>query len=177
MNPLVPDFILQEDAEKKTRGTFTAAALFVDIPGFTTLTEKLVQHGREGAEILAGTLRFYFDPLVALVHEAGGFITGFAGDAFTALFPHSIKRHAADYALHVATKIQQFFAKHPEYSTRYGKFPFSFKIGLSWGEVEWGIVEVSPTERPNIKTDVMRAIWCVTSFKRGASRFPQPNQF
>lgn len=145
MNPLVPDFILLRDAEQQTKGTFTAAALFVDIPGFTTLTEKLVQHGREGAEILADTLRFYFDPLVALVHENGGFITGFAGDAFTALFPHSGERHAADYAVHVATKIHQFFAKHPEYKTRYGSFPFSFKIGLSWGEVEWGIVEASAT--------------------------------
>lgn len=143
MNPLVPAFILQQESEGRSKGTLTAAALFVDIPGFTALTEKLVQHGREGAEILAGTLRFYFDPLVKLVHEAGGFITSFAGDAFTALFPHSIQRHAADYAVHVATGIQQFFAKHPEYSTRYGKFPFSFKIGLSWGEVEWGVVEAS----------------------------------
>ena len=33
------------------------------------------------------TLRFHFDPLVAAVHDAGGFITGFAGDAFTAVFP------------------------------------------------------------------------------------------
>ncbi|NUQ74328.1 MAG: AAA family ATPase [Polyangiaceae bacterium] len=141
MNPLVPDFILQQEAEKRTTGTFVAAGLFVDIPGFTTLTEKLVLHGREGAEILAGTLRFYFDPLVALVHEAGGFITSFAGDAFTAVFPHTLQRHAADAAINVAVGIQQFFAKHPEYKTKYGNFPFSFKIGLSWGEVEWGIVD------------------------------------
>lgn len=140
MNPFVPSFILQQEAERKTQGTFTAAALFVDIPGFTALTERLVQHGREGAEILAGTLRFYFDPLVALVHEAGGFITSFAGDAFTALFPHSLQRHGADHALYVATRIQLFFSKNPEYVTRYGKFPFSFKIGLSWGNVDWGIV-------------------------------------
>ena len=96
MNPLVPDFILHQESEKRTKGTFVAAGLFVDIPGFTGLTEKLVQHGREGAEILAGTLRFYFDPLVALVHEAGGFITSFAGDAFSTGFEIRYQRGSGD---------------------------------------------------------------------------------
>src|SRR5262245_18575512 len=105
MNPLVPDFVLQEDAFGRTSGKFTAAAIFIDISGFTAMTEKLMQHGRGGAEALAGTLRFYFDPLIESVHEAGGFITGFAGDAFTALFPDAPDRNVASYALTAARKM------------------------------------------------------------------------
>lgn len=59
--PPRPEFILQKDAQDQTSGTFEAAALFVDIAGFSSLTTKLMQHGREGAETLARALRFYFE--------------------------------------------------------------------------------------------------------------------
>jgi class 3 adenylate cyclase/tetratricopeptide (TPR) repeat protein len=143
MNPLVPDFILYQDTRGRTEGNFAAAALFIDIPGFTGLTERLVPHGREGAEILAGTLRFYFDPLIAAVHELGGLVVGFAGDAFTAIFPHSTGRNVAEHALASALKMRRFFLNRAERATRFGTFPFSYKVGLSWGAVEWGIVRVS----------------------------------
>ena len=65
MSALVPDFILRMDAEGRGSGSFAAAGLFVDIPGFTQLTETLMEHGRAGAEELVRTLRFYFDPPIA----------------------------------------------------------------------------------------------------------------
>ena len=58
-------------------------SMFVDISGFSALTIKLMEHGKEGAEVLADTLRFYFDPLVDAVHNARGVITGFAGDVLS----------------------------------------------------------------------------------------------
>ncbi len=143
MNPLVPDFILQKDRQNQTSGTFQAAALFVDIAGFTAVTTRLVQHGREGAEALADTLRFYFDPLIKSVHEGGGFITGFAGDACTALFEDSRLRNAAEYALDAAVRMQRFVADHPSYTTRFGSFNFSLRVGLSWGKVSWEIIRIT----------------------------------
>lgn len=147
MDPLVPDFVLSEDAAGRGSGSFPAAALFIDIPGFTQLTETLAPHGRAGAEALAGTLRFYFDPLIAAVHGAGGFVASFAGDAFTALFPaprHRSEAAAAAYALGAALSMRRFFEDHPVRETPFGAFPFSFKIGLSWGDVAWGIVRATP---------------------------------
>ena len=44
MNPLVPDFILAQETRGRTEGNFAAAALFIDIPGFTRLTEQLAHH-------------------------------------------------------------------------------------------------------------------------------------
>lgn len=143
VNPLVPDFILQKDSQNQTSGSFEAAALFVDISGFTAVTTKLVQHGREGAEALAHTLRFYFDPLIKAVHEAGGFITGFAGDACTALFEDTRLRNAAEFALDAADRMQRFIAENPARETRFGSFAFSLRVGLSWGKVSWEIVRVA----------------------------------
>ncbi len=144
MNPLVPDFILHKDSLHQTSGELEAAALFVDIAGFTAVTTRLVQHGREGAEALAHTLRFYFDPLIKAVHEAGGFITGFAGDACTALFEDTRLRNAAEFALDAANRMQRFVAENPVHETRFGSFGFSLRVGLSWGKVLWEIVPATP---------------------------------
>lgn len=143
MSPLVPDFILQQDALGKTEGNLTAAVLIVDISGFTEVTERMMEHGRAGAELLADTLKFYFDPLIASVHQAGGFIIGFAGDSFTAIFPETPDRKVAEYALGAAAEMRRFFNDHPERHTVYGNFPFSFKISIAWGAVEWGIVRIA----------------------------------
>ncbi len=43
-------------------------------------------HGKEGAELLADIINRVFDLMINAVYERGGFITGFAGDAFTAVF-------------------------------------------------------------------------------------------
>lgn len=155
MSALVPDFILRMDAEGRGSGSFAAAGLFVDIPGFTQLTETLMEHGRAGAEELVRTLRFYFDPPIAAVHGAGGFVAGFAGDSFTALFPAEAapgeaapgERMIAAYALRAALEMRRLFDAQPERETPFGTFPFSFRIGLSWGEVSWGIVRASPERR------------------------------
>lgn len=143
MSPLVPDFILQQDALGKAEGNLTAAVLIVDISGFTEVTERMMEHGRTGAELLADTLKFYFDPLIAAVHQAGGFIIGFAGDSFTAIFPEAEGRKVAEHALGAAAEMRRFFSEHPERQTIYGNFPFSFKIAITWGAVEWGIVRIS----------------------------------
>jgi class 3 adenylate cyclase/tetratricopeptide (TPR) repeat protein len=143
VNPLVPDFILQKESQSQTSSEFEAAALFVDIAGFTAVTTRLQQHGREGAEALAHTLRFYFDPLIKSVHEAGGFITGFAGDACTALFEDTRLRNAAEFALDAANRMQRFVAENPVHETRFGSFAFSLRVGLSWGKVQWEIVRIN----------------------------------
>jgi class 3 adenylate cyclase/tetratricopeptide (TPR) repeat protein len=64
------------------------AALFVDLTGFTSLTDRLVrQYGaRLGAERLSEELGTLFEMAVATVHRHGGSVIGFAGDAITCWF-------------------------------------------------------------------------------------------
>jgi len=115
--------------------------MFLDLSGFSTITDVLMQHGQHGAEALAGLMHSVFDPLVESVFDYGGKIIGFAGDGIMALYPiESDARSTALRALTSAYVIQQRLAENPNRQTVYGKFSISAKIGLASGFVSWGIL-------------------------------------
>ena len=64
-----------------------AAILFADISGFTLLTEHLAERGPSGVETLARILNEYFGQLIDVVHDFGGDVVKFAGDAVIAVWP------------------------------------------------------------------------------------------
>ena len=78
---LIPDFVIQKFKQNVFEGEFQAATLFVDISGFTKLTETFLTHHREGAEALTDALRRIFSPQIEILYRRGGFIPFFAGDA------------------------------------------------------------------------------------------------
>ncbi|MFQ5420627.1 MAG: AAA family ATPase, partial [Anaerolineae bacterium] len=135
---LTPRFILRQYAAGKRHGRLQAATLFVDISGFTVVTEALMQHGKAGAETLAGVMQVIFTPLIAAVYERGGFIAGFAGDAFTAVFPgRGIRARAR--AVDAAWMMRQQLGAAPSRTTPYGTFTFTGRVGVAAGAVNWGI--------------------------------------
>src|SRR5215216_3416147 len=64
-----------------------AAVLFADISGFTLLTERLAEKGPTGVETLARILNEYFGQLIDIIHDYGGDVVKFAGDAVIAVWP------------------------------------------------------------------------------------------
>ncbi|MBE2222143.1 MAG: tetratricopeptide repeat protein [Anaerolineae bacterium] len=124
-------------------GRFSASILFIDISGFTPLTESLFQHGHQGAEILSALLSDVFGEMVCQVYARQGFITMFAGDGFFAVFPGD-SAETADRAWETAVSIQKHFRSargaFSIYVTPYGQFEMGVKIGMSVGEIEWGIL-------------------------------------
>lgn len=141
--------------------------MFVDLSGFTRLTEKLMQKGPEGAEDLSYALNHIFQPTVSLVYQQGGFIPYFAGDSFTAIFPtlpgggekasspNSREKvegttfspppgSPGGTALRVLETAQstlhRFISDKKEEDSLLSDYNIGIKIGLSEGEVEWGIV-------------------------------------
>jgi len=64
-----------------------AAILFADISGFTLLTESMAEKGPTGVETLARILNEYFGQLIDIIHEYGGDVVKFAGDAVIAVWP------------------------------------------------------------------------------------------
>jgi predicted ATPase/class 3 adenylate cyclase len=101
-----------------------------------------MQHGQHGAEVLAMVMNGVFEPLVQSVYEQGGFVSGFAGDAFTAVFPDS-----ALHALAAGWTIQQRMQTNTDYDTPYGRFSVSAKVGAAMGEVAWGIITSTDGQR------------------------------
>jgi class 3 adenylate cyclase len=148
MHRLVPDFILEQCAAGRVTGSFPAAGLFVDISGFSSVTDDLMVHGPQGAEVLATLMRTVFEPLVQSCYEQGAFITTFAGDAFTALFPtEATTAEATGRALAAAWRIQEHMRAVAENTTIYGTYSLAAKVGMAWGDADWGIVSADDGSR------------------------------
>ncbi|MEQ8672728.1 MAG: tetratricopeptide repeat protein [Aggregatilineales bacterium] len=137
---LLPNLIHENFSQGIFYGSLDAVTLFIDISGFTPLTETLMQYRRDGAEALTQVLQSVFSPCVHHVYQQGGFISTYAGDAFTAIFPSENHADAPLRALATAFYIRQFFSENGEISTPYGAFQVSVKIGLGQGRVDWGVI-------------------------------------
>jgi len=136
---ILPWVILDNFDKKNLSGKFNATTMFIDISGFTAMTQTLMKNGKEGAEILTQVINEVFTPSIDSIYNSGGFISTFAGDAFTAIFPED-KTNPND-ALVSANKINEIFTKIGIQKTKFGNFELAVKIGLSFGNVEWGIIE------------------------------------
>ncbi len=140
MRNLVPERILANLKRNKFSDTFECYSMFVDISGFTKTTEALMKHGQEGAEVLSDILRYLFDTTVKAVYEHGGYVTKYAGDAFTAIFeiahdPEVVARNV----LESARITNRFFEENKVYRSKFGDFDFGVKVGLGKGDCTCGI--------------------------------------
>jgi len=140
VNNLIPPFIQEQAIKDLDEGHFVAYAMFIDLSGFTPLTETLMKRGNEGAEQLSIILNDIFAPMVALVYERGGMIPYFAGDAFTAIFPVDQFSINAISFVKTAQDIRDLFSLEGFKQKQFGDFSIGIKIGLSFGNVEWGII-------------------------------------
>jgi predicted ATPase/class 3 adenylate cyclase len=141
MHRIIPDLIIENYRAGRLQGSLDVASLFLDISGFSVMTDVLMGQGRDGAEVLAVMMSAVFDPLVNAIFEQGGMIVGFAGDSISALFPvHTDMAEAARHALAAARTAQQAFTGRPVYETPYGKFRITGGMGIAAGSASWGIV-------------------------------------
>src|SRR5215208_4110289 len=60
--------------------------LFVDISGFTKMSERLARHGKVGAEEVTDAIGTCFEALLEIAYQAGGGLLKFGGDALLLLF-------------------------------------------------------------------------------------------
>lgn len=141
MQNFVPAFVEEQRKTGESSGSIKGTVLFVDVSGFTALTEYAFKMGDAGAEVMSRELAKVFDPMVEAVHKRGGFIANFAGDAFTAIFPEGKSDGAAvaARAAESANEISAYFKRKATSKTRHGDFRFSVKCGLERGKIEWGI--------------------------------------
>ncbi|MEL7221057.1 MAG: hypothetical protein AAGJ93_07040, partial [Bacteroidota bacterium] len=68
MKHLIPYFIQERDLAGETQGSLDAYTLFIDLKGFTPLTEGLMREGNAGAEKLSILLNEIFEPLIRQVY-------------------------------------------------------------------------------------------------------------
>lgn len=120
-------------------GTLNAACLFMDISGFTKMTQMIqgsMESREQGAELMTLRTGAFFEPIVAAIYQRGGFITGYAGDGLTAVFPNE----DAQAALAAAFAIRQAARAQRVQRTPFGTLDITLKQGLALGEVHWQIL-------------------------------------
>lgn len=81
---MLPDEVLKSSFDYEVQ-TFEAAAFFVDVSGFTDLSDKY-QRVDNGASKLSTVLNFYLGSMVQEILAHDGDVIKYAGDAFIAIF-------------------------------------------------------------------------------------------
>lgn len=107
--------------------TLEASVLFVDIRGFTTISEH-----RAPADIVAW-LNDYFETVQQAVEAEGGFINKFVGDAALAVFGAPVP--TADHALRALGSARRILFAAKNIAPRPGFPPVHLGIGLATGNV------------------------------------------
>jgi len=113
------------------------AVLFVDISGFTTISEALSRMGHDGVEELSKILEHYFTVMSRLVLSYGGDVVKFAGDSLIVMFPASEETGEAHLgsALRCALEMQTAMDEFAEVVTSAGTYPLRMKIGIGEGRL------------------------------------------
>jgi len=88
LRPYVPRILLRHLVEDPEATCWTAegSVVFVDISGFTKLSEKLAKVGKEGAEQVTEAIEACFTDLLAVAYANDGSLIKFGGDALLLWF-------------------------------------------------------------------------------------------
>lgn len=109
---------------------YRAAVLFVDISGFTALTEEFAARGPSGAEDISAVLNDFYGRWIAMITKYGGDIIKFAGDGLLVVWQYEDLEKAvllaAQTALEARKKLENF---------RAGNRPLSTRIAITAGQM------------------------------------------
>ncbi|MEM9302346.1 MAG: adenylate/guanylate cyclase domain-containing protein [Pseudomonadota bacterium] len=115
----------------------SGAILFADISGFTPLTEKLAEAGKEGPEELTRLLNEFFTVLIDRLEAESGEVVKFSGDALMVLFPSGKDGlpKATRRAMQAAEGLQEIVMNMGTLESSVGPVSLAIKIGIGVGDV------------------------------------------
>lgn len=110
---------------------------FVDISGFTAMSERLARLGKEGAEEVAEIINSIFARLLAVAYENGGSLLKFGGDALLLFFEGD--QHATR-AAHAAAWMRRRLREIGRIQTSAGLATLKMHVGLHSGGFDFFVV-------------------------------------
>ena len=142
LRPYVPRLVVDWlRTTPQTRVREVAGSLaFVDISGFTALTERLARKGRVGAEEMSDTLSAVFSGLLAIAYEDGAGLVKWGGDAVLLLYEGD--GHAAR-AARAALRMRAALRVLGDVDTSAGRVRLRMSVGI-----HSGTFHVLPRGRP-----------------------------
>ena len=114
--------------------TADATTLFVDLAGFTPLTERLARFGSRGSEDLSRVLRGFFGAVTDVVLDQGGDPVAYGGDALTIVFDGPLGA-TVDQAVRTAHAIRSLTERSAGTLTAAGPVTLETRIGVARGTV------------------------------------------
>jgi class 3 adenylate cyclase/tetratricopeptide (TPR) repeat protein len=109
-----------------------ASLVFVDISGFTNLSERLARKGRIGAEELTEVLSRVFGAMLDLAYARGGTLLKFGGDALLLMFEtddHPVQAACAAVEMRAALRAAAMIP------TSVGRVPLRMSVGVHSGPI------------------------------------------
>ena len=120
------------DAPGRRWQELDATLCFVDISGFTNLSEKLAQRGRIGAEELTAVLNLVFANMLEIAYFQGGSLLKFGGDALLLMFTgYDHATRAASAAVEMRTALRA----STESPTAAGRVRLRMSVGIHSGPI------------------------------------------
>ena len=118
---------------------FMAATLFADISGFSHMANVLAADGPRGAEELNRVLLMTFTAMINAIHNAGGVVSHFHGDAMMVYIPDDDGQAAVNAlacAQFMQSLIQQGYnqASVTRANNQQATFNLSMRVGVGYGE-------------------------------------------
>ncbi len=120
-----------------------ATLVFVDVSGFTALSERLARAGRIGAEELTDTIGTCFDSLLEVAYRAGGSLLKFGGDALLLLFAG--EEHT-ERGCRAAVGMHRTLRELGKLTTSAGPVSLEMSVGVHSGEVHLFLAGTSHRE-------------------------------
>lgn len=129
---MLSDRLLRERLRSPWLHWLDGTLLFADLSGSTALAERLSTLGREGTEIVTACLNQVFALLIQVIHDYGGDLVAFGGDALLAFFGDD--RHARA-AARAALALQAAMRGYVQEVPGAGSFPMHLHVGVESGRV------------------------------------------
>ena len=139
LRPYVPRLLVDwlrnspDDLYREVEGSLA----FVDISGFTKLTERLARRGKVGAEEMSDTLNATFASLLAVAYDDGAGLVKWGGDAVLLLFDGP--DHAAR-ACRAAHRMRARMREIGQLETSAGRVTLRMSVGVHSGTFHFFLV-------------------------------------
>jgi class 3 adenylate cyclase/tetratricopeptide (TPR) repeat protein len=139
LRPFLPRLTIRwisEDPEVRVRA-LAGTVVFVDISGFTKMSERLARLGRVGAEEVTDVVGFVFRQLLGTAYAHGGGLIKFGGDALLLFF--SGEQHAAN-GVAAAIGMRRTLSEMGAIDTSAGKVRLRMSVGVHSGEFHFFLI-------------------------------------
>ena len=139
LEPYVPRIVVGwlRDTPERLWRSYEGSLAFVDISGFTQLTERLAAKGRVGAEEMSDILNSTFADLLEVAYRDGAGLVKWGGDAVLLMFEgpdHAARAARASYRMR--TRMRTI----GRLSTTSGRVTLRMSVGIHSGEFHYFLV-------------------------------------